>query len=366
MSSDLEKCLLIFLKMLTVLLLGAGIYFFLTVFWPMCASLLRAGISAFLPFLVAFCIASILDPMITFLQTKIGLSRGWGTFLALIIFLITVGGLLFLLVSNLIEELVKLSQELASYSEEIRNWNLDLFIEEFRLFLLNLQVPPDFVQEAVGNVWKIFDFLKGAIGVILTRVFYFTTYLPRYFVLIVITFVATFFWARDYHLINASILKFIPEQWRESFLRVVGRLMSTLWGFLRAEFFLVTLTGFQSLIGLMILQVGYAHLLALLVALLDVLPVVGPGLLYLPWGVWAFISGKPGFGLGLLLLYGIIVLVRQFLEPKVIGQSIGLHPLTALAAIYFGLSILGVWGVVLGPAAVIVYKAFFEGEKKEK
>jgi sporulation integral membrane protein YtvI len=365
-SSDLERNLLIFLKVLTILLVGAGVYFFLTIFWPMCANLLRAGISALLPFLIAFCVASILDPMISFFQRKIGLSRSWGTFLALIIFLIAVGGLLFLLVSNLIEELVKLSQELASYSEEIRNWNLDLFIEKFRLFLLNLRVPPEFVQEAVGSFWKIFDFLKGAIGVVLTRVFYFTTYLPRYFVLIVITFVATFFWARDYHLINASILKFIPEQWQESFLQVVGKLLKTLWGFLRAQFFLVALTGFQSLIGLMLLQVGYAHLLALLGALLDVLPIVGPGLLYLPWSVWAFLSGKPGFGLGLLLLYGIIVLVRQFLEPKVIGQSIGLHPLTTLAAIYFGLSVLGVWGVILGPTAVIVYKAFFEGEKKEK
>lgn len=127
---------------------------------------------------------------------------------------------------------------------------------------------------------------------------------------------------------------------------------------------LVSLTGLESLIGLTILGVSYAHLLALTVAFFDFLPILGPGTFYIPWSIWMFLSGNIRLGIGLLILYAIIVVVRQLLEPKVIGQSIGLHPLATLIALYFGFTLLGVWGLILGPAIAIAYKAFVDGQKE--
>ncbi len=82
----------------------------------------------------------------------------------------------------------------------------------------------------------------------------------------------------------------------------------------------------------------------------------------MPWAIWLLFAGNLRLCLGLLLLYGIIVLVRQLVEPKIIARNIGLHPLTTLIAIYMGLMLLGFWGLVLGPAVVIAYKAFLSDE----
>ena len=85
---------------------------------------------------------------------------------------------------------------------------------------------------------------------------------------------------------------------------------------------------------------------------------MGIGFLYVPWAIWLLFVGNLRLGIGLLLLYGIIVLVRQLAEPRILARNMGLHPLTTLIAIYMGLMLLGFWGLVLGPAVVIAYKAF--------
>jgi predicted PurR-regulated permease PerM len=79
--------------------------------------------------------------------------------------------------------------------------------------------------------------------------------------------------------------------------------------------------------------------------------------LYVPWAIWLLCAGGLRLGIGLLLLYGIIVLVRQLVEPRILARNMGLHPLTTLIAIYMGLMLLGFWGLALGPALVIAYKA---------
>ncbi|NPV28244.1 MAG: sporulation integral membrane protein YtvI [Firmicutes bacterium] len=363
MTPALEKNLLIFIKILTLVLVGAGIYFFITHFWPFLARLIGAGIKAVLPFLIAYLFASLLDPPITFLEQRLHLSRTWGTLFALLLFIAIIGGLLFLLISNLIRELVQLSQALASASQDLEIWNLNLLVERFQSFLLNLHLPQNIIQEAVRNLWQVVDFTKNIVGIILTQLFRFIASLPRYFILLIITLVGSFFFARDYHLIKTNMIRFIPAPWQAPFKRVSGGLFKAFHGYLKAQLFLISLTGLESLVGLSILGVSYAHILALVAAFVDLLPILGPGSLYIPWALWMLFSGKIRLGIGLLILYGIIVVVRQLLEPKVVGQSLGLHPLTTLITLYFGFSLLGLWGLILGPALVIAYKAFFEEKK---
>ncbi|MDW7676016.1 MAG: AI-2E family transporter, partial [Bacillota bacterium] len=87
-------------------------------------------------------------------------------------------------------------------------------------------------------------------------------------------------------------------------------------------------------------------------------PIIGPGLVFIPWALILLLLGNTGFALALLFLYGMIILVRSLLEPKVVADNIGLHPLTTLISIYVGLKALGVLGIILGPIIVIIIKAF--------
>ena len=90
-------------------------------------------------------------------------------------------------------------------------------------------------------------------------------------------------------------------------------------------------------------------ILALLIAVVDFLPLLGTGLVLIPWAAVSLLLGEVSLGIGLLVLYGISSVVRQILEPKLIGEGLGLHPLLSLAAMYAGLKLFGVWGMILAP-----------------
>ncbi len=118
------------------------------------------------------------------------------------------------------------------------------------------------------------------------------------------------------------------------------------------------------LAGLLILKIRYAVLLALVIALLDLLPVIGTGTLLLPLSVLFFAQGDAWRGVGLLLLYAIVLLVRQFAEPRLIGQHLGIHPLLSLLSMYAGMQWGGMAGMLLLPAALLTAKAVWQTASK--
>ncbi|NLN41945.1 MAG: AI-2E family transporter [Clostridiales bacterium] len=131
-------------------------------------------------------------------------------------------------------------------------------------------------------------------------------------------------------------------------------------GFIKAQIFLMAITFLELLIGYQILGVEYAFFFALLTAIIDILPVLGTGTVLIPTAIVHFIMGNIPRALGFLCLYFIIFVIRQILEPRVVGQSLGLHPLVTLMSMYIGLRLIGVPGMFLGPIIVILVKAFYK------
>ncbi len=366
MSPSLERVVTFFLKTLTVLLLGAAIYFFVRNFWPMLATMLSTGFKILIPFIIAYLIAVILNPLVRFFENKLHFPKTVGTLFSMLILFFLVGGLFYVLLSNLIQELVDLSVYLTNYSRDLNQWTLNLGLEKLQYFLERLSIPADVIQETGQELWESLDVIKSIISGFLTYFFNFVAALPEYFVLLVLTLIISFFFARDYEMIKNNVSLFIqtltPENWNNALHRISRGLQRALQGYIKAIIILITITGFLSLIGLSIFGVKYAHVLALVIALLDLLPVVGPGTIYVPWGIGMIITGNAKFGIGLLVLYGILIVVRQILEPKLVGENIGLHPLTTLVSLYLGYRLLGIWGFVIGPAVVIIYKAFVNND----
>jgi len=366
LSPSLEKVVMFFLKILTVLLVGAGIYFFVRNFWPLLAALLANGLKIMIPFFVAYLIAVILHPLIKLLEKRLRFPRTLGTLFSMGIFLFLIGGLFYVLISNLVQELVDLSVYLTNYSRDLNQWTIQMGLEELQYYLEKLNIPNNIIQETGKELWESLDVIKNIVSGFLTHFFNFVAALPQYFVLLVLTLIVSFYFARDYDLIKNNFSLFFQrwssEKWSNALHRVSRGLQRALHGYIKAIIILISITGFLSLIGLLILGVRYAFVLALVVALLDLLPVVGPGTVYVPWGIMMLITGDVKFGIGLLILYGIIVVVRQILEPKLVGENIGLHPLTTLVSLYIGYRLLGFWGFIIGPAVVIIYKAFVKND----
>ena len=119
-------------------------------------------------------------------------------------------------------------------------------------------------------------------------------------------------------------------------------------------------------VGLTIIGAGNPLASGVIIALVDALPLLGCGTVLIPWAVWCFLSGEAVRGVGLLILLGVIYVVRQFLEPRVIGRMTGVHPFVALAAVYIGLKLGGVGGMILAPIILMCVKQYTLGQREEK
>lgn len=126
--------------------------------------------------------------------------------------------------------------------------------------------------------------------------------------------------------------------------------------YVRAYALLMLMTFVEMFIGFSVLRVPYSFVLALLVAVVDLLPLFGTGTVLIPWAVGALLLGQYFLGSGLLILYGVSLLVRQVAEPRLVGASLGLHPLVSFAAMFAGFRLFGIAGLFLGPAVVLAVK----------
>jgi sporulation integral membrane protein YtvI len=135
-------------------------------------------------------------------------------------------------------------------------------------------------------------------------------------------------------------------------------LQKALFGYLRAQFILISITAAFVIVGLLILQVPYAISIGLLIGFVDLLPYLGTGAVMVPWIIIVFVQGNIPLGIGLSIVYGVILVARQILEPKVLATSVGMDPLAILIALFIGLQLFGFVGLIIGPVTLILLTAF--------
>jgi sporulation integral membrane protein YtvI len=265
----------------------------------------------------------------------------------------------------IIREMSSLYRLAQSHSDEIIGQAMTS-LSDFRLSYLQLNLPPQ-VQAAVqdnlqSGLHIIQQLMSSSINVLMQAFIK----LPGILVFIGIATVAAFLIIKDRALIRTFVIEILPSSSRSKGINVINNLLKALSGFIKAYSILITITAVITMVSLRILGVQYAFLLGILVGIMDILPVLGPGAIIVPWIVWEFISGNTGMGIGLLVVYAIITVIRQFLEPQIVGDSIGLHPLATLMSLYIGLQLGGVMGMVLAPVLMVIFIASYRAGLLER
>lgn len=169
--------------------------------------------------------------------------------------------------------------------------------------------------------------------------------------------ISSFYFALDRERVGKFFSSLVPQTWRHhlpELRRSAGRAAA---GYIKAYLIILLITFCELFIGFSVLRVDYAFLLAAVIAVIDILPVLGVGTVLIPWATIAFIERNMRLGFGLLILYGVIVIVRQFAEPKIVGGTLGIHPLLTLAAMYLGFRLFGVAGMIIGPILALLARA---------
>ena len=173
---------------------------------------------------------------------------------------------------------------------------------------------------------------------------------------VVMMVIATFFVAMDYDRIVDFVARQLPEDKRRVMHHAWRNLKQTLGKYVKSYSLILLVTFVELSIGLSILGVENAVLIALLIAVFDILPVVGSAVITYPWAVIALIQGRIGFAIGMAVMATIIVVVRDVLEPQIVGQTVGMHPLLTLLSMVVGLRLFGGIGLLGLPVALVIIK----------
>jgi len=365
LDPELRRYLKSLIKLAIVVLALGAIYLLFAFVFPMVGKILSYIPVLFLPFIFAILLAIINEPVVNVFEEKLKLKRSWSVGISLVLLVAGFVSFVSLIITKIITEVSSFYPRVTTQSDQVINQFVSA-ISDVRLFYLQLNLPVKVQNALQDNLEKSITGLSGLMDSSINVLVNTLTMLPNLFIFLIIATVATFFIIKDRALIRGFVLQFIPGSARDKTRDVVWELFRAFIGFMKAYSILISITTIITMISLKILGVDYILTIGLLVGLLDILPVLGPGTFFIPWMLFEFFTGDLGMGVSLLIIYIIISTVRQFLEPKIIGDNIGLHPLATLISLYVGLKLGGITGMILGPVTLVIiiasYKAgVFEG-----
>lgn len=184
----------------------------------------------------------------------------------------------------------------------------------------------------------------------------FVAALPRTLFSTSVCVIAVFYLTADPDNATRAVVQLLPKRMSHSLGRVMLRLGAAASGYIKAYSALMGIIFGELFVGLLLLRVRYSFLAALLIAAVDILPVLGVGTVLVPWAVLLIVGGECGRGVGMLVLFALIYITRQLVEVRLVGRFMGIHPLLTLCGAFAGYSLFGLWGLVLSPMLIYLTK----------
>jgi sporulation integral membrane protein YtvI len=317
------------------------------------------------PFLIALLISFLMEPLIRLLGNKLKMKRKVASALSLFLVLSSFGLILVIVISKLLKEIRDISIYLkAVYKHPDTSKIINDLIN--RVNDIYLDLPPGVTKNIQNIISSFASSLTSLISNFLTSLVNTANAIPQVIIFTVVTILATYFLSSDRDLISGFITTQVPSTWISKVRSIKNDLFSALFGYIRAQLILMTITFTELIIGFSVIGIKYVLLFAFVISLIDALPILGTGTVLIPWAIFRFIVGDMRMALSLLVIYAIVLVVRQMIEPKVLGRQIGLHPLITLLAMYLGLKLFGFFGLILGPISVLLIKNILVGVLKNK
>lgn len=344
---------------------------------------LRYALGLFMPIIIAFVLAALLQKPKRFLVEKTVLKKGTAATVCVFGTLAVIAALIALIGVRAVEEIkgfidylmIRL-QDLDSLINTIENTAInlitklpDIFEEplkestaalfsEIREYLAGqTNEVPQQLSGSISNAFSLSWITKPLSGVVSTA-----SKLPSLFIAFIITIAASCFMTADYEIISDFINAQLSPKRRDDFKRAKTLLKSSLSKMGKAYILIMLVTCTEMLIGLSVLKMigiyksGYIIIISIATAIVDIVPVLGTGTILIPWAVISLITGNYGMAIGLFVLYAVISVIRQVIEPKLVAGQLGLPPFVTISAMYVGLKALGVLGMFIAPMSIIMLK----------
>lgn len=331
------------------------------------------------PFVVAFFLAMLLQRPVNFLSTKTPLKRGISSVIMVLFVLVIVGSILGLIIGRIVIELkgffdyllIKM-EDAPAFVDQIQAWLSDTFsflpkslhesimtaTENFlnRLMGIEAKASADAIQAESSGI--DFSLLSSPLGAVWGT----AKQIPMIAVGVLVCVVSCCFMTTDYRTLRDMILSQLSQERQSAVIRTKQVTFSTLGKMGKAYSIILFVTFMEMLLGLSFLKLihvydsGYIFAIAFITAVVDIIPVLGTGTILIPWALWSLFTGDVGLGIGLLVVYAIISVIRQVIEPKLVASQLGLPPFVTIMAMYIGSQLFGFIGLFLLPITVMLLK----------
>lgn len=346
-----------FLIVIGMIFLGGALLFYISTFTY--------------PFIIAMILAFFMNPLVNFLEQTGRLPRSMSVILALLLIFSVLAGLIILLITEIVSGTNYLASVIPSHIETfvtyienfIAHTIIPFYNETATLFSQLDQTQQQTIIKNIKDIGHNFttdvshfiqSFLKNIPAII--------GWIPSTATVLFFSLMATFFISKDWHRLVQLTGKLLPHKIFSDGKKVILDLKQALFGFITAQFTLLSLTTITILIGLLILRVDYAITIALICGLIDFIPYLGTGSVFIPWIIYEFITGDTESAIGLMVLYIVVIVQRQIIEPKVLSASIGIDPLATLLALFAGYKIIGFFGLFLGPIILVIINTLYRAK----
>ncbi|BAU29521.1 sporulation integral membrane protein YtvI [Aneurinibacillus soli] len=319
------------------------------------------------PFLIGFIIAYMINRPVNALEERFHWPRWLAISALLVVVIIIILGIATLLVTQVVIEIGKLTEMLPIYIDQLSTYAKNFFTQSIqsslyeRFVSLYSSLDASYQEKIHDTIGRTMSGLATA-GTNLTKIILagiqgILSSLPNAATVMVISIMSAFFISKDYDKITGKFRALLPDEYSIKGRRVADDLRKALIGFVKAQLTLITITAVIVIIGLLVLQVRYAVSIGLLAGLVDLMPYLGTGTVFVPWIAYSVFDHDYKLVIGLSVLYAIVIIQRQIMEPKIVATNVGLDPLLTLIALFVGLKLFGFIGLIAGPVLLVVINA---------
>lgn len=336
----------------------------------LCIFLIPKMVMLFLPLLIGWVISCIANPLVVFLENKLKIRRKAGTVVVIVAVIAAVSGIGYATFSILFRQIYGFVKELPEMWELLVN-DLDSFAT----------LTNQYVGGVAPKLTELFNNIGTSIGEAITSLpskLNFDTFggmgtmvgnIANMTISVIMAMLSAYFFIADREWLYEALEKIVPKGIAKKYDVFYGSLKQAVGGYFKAQLRIEVWMYILILFGLTVLKVRYALLIALLIAVIDILPFFGSGAILMPWAVVTALGGNYVRALGFLIIWGVGQLFRQIIQPKIMGDSIGMPPIPTIILLFVGYKAAGVIGMLVAvPIGIIVVNmneaGFFDTPKQ--
>lgn len=308
------------------------------------------------PFLIALAVAMPIQPLARRIAQKTRISRKFTALLLMVLCYLLLIAIIVLIIVGISSALIDWASMLPDYFTN----TMQPAILDFGNNLINKleHISPKITETIEESLPDVISRLSGTVMDfsmnVVTKLSAAGSKLPGTLLATVVCIIASIFLAADYDRVSGAVMNMLPENAQKGLRIAKHALGEIIAKYLKSYALILLMTFAEISIGLLIIGIDNAFAIAAIIAVFDILPIVGSGIILAPWAIIRLVQGNIAVGVGLAVLWAVVIVVREYAEPRIVGKQVGLHPLVTLMCVWVGLKLGGAIGMFALPIGLLV------------